>query len=111
MKKMFFLVLVLLSYGLCAKEFFGCDLSVNDKIIRSKKVEVEIRNLTIDMGTYGIYNFFGGVSGNYKYAWYWFDQINRRQVTVLPIDNPPAEVVAVNASGEFIKLTCDLSEE
>jgi hypothetical protein len=109
--KKLILGLCLLSNSLYAKEFFSCDLSVDQKIIRSKTVELLTRNLTIDMGPYNIYHFSGGVSGDYKYAWYYFDEVGAQKVSVEKVENPPVEAIAVSEIGELIKLSCNLVEE
>ena len=72
---------VILIFGLCslsisASEVFTCELSVNNKVTRTESVTLaNSKNLQLDLGAYSKYHFGGGISDAFKYAWYWYDEL------------------------------------
>ena len=111
MKKLYFVILTLgfFTTKLWATEMIVCDLSVNGKIIRTESAELgNARNVQLDLGIYSKYHFGGGVSGAYKYAWYWWDEQELSSLDKKEFLTDPAVSIAITETGDEIKASCDL---
>ena len=97
----FILFLGFYSINISAFEVFTCELSVNNKLIRTESVMlVNSKNIQLDLGTYSKYHFGGGISGAFKYAWYWYDELESNLLVQNKQISDPAVAVAISETGE-----------
>jgi hypothetical protein len=112
MKTIILSVLTLgLSSNLFAKEVFICDLFLNDNIIKTQGVDYTPgKTIQIDLGLQSGYRFGGGVKGDYKYAWYWFDQVGTMTAQGGEVTGNPVTASTLSEFGEKLEVSCDLHD-